>query len=84
MFTIIGYFSGKLNKNFDKDKIFTQYVIVFFADVVYSLGTSLIYYVISDNKNYNFIGLGCSLKIFITTLIAPIVFYVLNHVKKET
>ncbi|MDR0956609.1 MAG: rod shape-determining protein MreD [Endomicrobium sp.] len=83
MFTIIGYFSGKLNKNFDGDKILTQYVVVFLASVVYKLGTNLICYVILSNKDYNFLILDSSLKIFITVLIAPVIFYILNYVKKE-
>ncbi|GHT44995.1 hypothetical protein AGMMS49936_01520 [Endomicrobiia bacterium] len=89
MFTIIGHFLGRLNKKLDRDKIYTQFVIVFLVSIVYWLGVSFIYcisYCIihgSGNYNFTFFTLSGATKIFATVLVAPAVFYVLNYALKE-
>ncbi|GHT33980.1 hypothetical protein AGMMS49592_3380 [Endomicrobiia bacterium] len=85
MFTIIGHFLGILNKKLDRDKIYTQFVIVFLASIVYWLGVSFIYYIIHGSGNYNFtfFTLSGAAKIFVTAFAAPAVFYVLNYARKE-
>ena len=85
MFAIIGYFSGMMNKNFDKDQIFTQFVIVFFASMIYWIGFSLIYYIIPEGSVTYIpfaITMQGSIKIAVTVIIAPIIFYILDAIKK--
>jgi rod shape-determining protein MreD len=85
MFTIIGHFSGRLSKNFDRDKIYTQFLIVFLASIVYRSGVSFVYYIVfgSGNYNFTFFTLSSAAKIFITMLVAPAVFCILDYVRKE-
>lgn len=81
MFTIIGYFAGMMNKNFDKDQIFTQIVVVFFANIIYWVGFSLMYYIIPEGSgSYRpfVFTLQGTLKIALTVAISPIVFFILN------
>jgi rod shape-determining protein MreD len=85
MFTIIGYFSGMMSKNFDKDQIFTQIVVVFFANMIYWIGFSLIYYILPEGAgSYRpfVITAPGSLKIAATVIIAPAVFYFLDSVTR--
>jgi rod shape-determining protein MreD len=82
MFAVIGYLVGRFCRNFDREKIFTQVVIVFFAGAVYWLGFSLIYFIFSDNGNcmLSLSVLSVSSKIVTTALFAPLVFYILEKV----
>jgi rod shape-determining protein MreD len=85
MFTVIGYFTGALNKNFDKDQIFAQVILVFAACIVYWLGFSAIYFVIPEGAgSYSpfVVSLYGSLKIGFTVLIAPAVFFFMNAVSR--
>jgi rod shape-determining protein MreD len=86
MFTVIGYFSGALNKNFDRDQAFAQIVLVFAASIIYWLGFSLIYFIIPEGAgSYRpfVVSLYGSLKILFTVLIAPAVFFVLNVITRR-
>ena len=86
MFTVIGYFSGALNKNFDKDQIFTQITLVFAANIVYWLGFSLLYFVVPEGEgSYRpfVMSLYGSLKIFLTALITPVVFLILDVITRR-
>lgn len=81
MFTIIGYFAGMMNKDFDKDQVFTQIIVVFCANIIYWVGFSLMYYIIPEGSaSYTpfVITMQGSLKIALTVVIAPIVFFILN------
>lgn len=81
MFTMIGYFAGMMNKNFDKDQVFTQIIVVFFANMIYWIGFSLIYYIIPEGSgSYKpfVITVQGSLKIALTVIAAPAVFFILN------
>ncbi|OEG70048.1 hypothetical protein ATZ36_01500 [Candidatus Endomicrobiellum trichonymphae] len=80
MFTVIGYLAGRFCRNFNREKIFTQVVIIFFAGAVYWLGFSLIYFIFPDNGNcvFSFSILSVSSKIVVTAVFAPIVFYILE------
>jgi rod shape-determining protein MreD len=81
MFTLIGYFSGMMNKDFDKDHVFTQITAVFLANMIYWIGFSLIYYIIPEGSgSYKpfVITMQGSLKIALTVAIAPLIFYILN------
>jgi rod shape-determining protein MreD len=81
MFTLIGYFSGMMNKDFDKDHVFTQIVVVFLANMIYWIGFSLIYYIIPEGSgSYKpfVINMQGSLKIALTVAVAPLIFYILN------
>ncbi|MDR3256498.1 MAG: rod shape-determining protein MreD [Endomicrobium sp.] len=82
IFTIIGYLSGKIYKGFDKDKIISQFVIVFFANIIYWVCFSLIYFILSDDRSnsLSIAGLSGSIKIIITVLVAPVVFYILDRI----
>ncbi|MDR0800103.1 MAG: rod shape-determining protein MreD [Endomicrobium sp.] len=82
MFTVIGYFAGRFCRDFDREKTFTQFIIVFFAGIVYWAGFSLIYFVISGGGNYAFpfVILSVFVKIVITALFAPLVFYILDKI----
>ncbi|MDR2192179.1 MAG: rod shape-determining protein MreD [Endomicrobium sp.] len=83
MFTLIGYFSGALSKNFDKDQIFAQITLVVAANIIYWLGFSLLYFVIPDGAgSYKpfVVSVYGSLKIFFTVLITPVVFFALNAI----
>ena len=85
MFTIIGYFAGMMNKSFDKDQIFTQIIVVFFANAIYWAGFSLMYYVIPEgSSSYTpfVITMQGSMKIAVTVVIAPVIFYILNAMTK--
>ncbi|GMO67288.1 MAG: rod shape-determining protein MreD [Endomicrobiia bacterium] len=83
MFTVIGYLIGKFFIYFDTNKILVQFVVVFFANVVYWFGFSLIHFIIFGNEIYmtSFIDISCYMKVIATVLIAPIVFHVLGVVK---
>ena len=81
MFTIIGYSAGMMNKYFDKDQVLTQIIVVFFTNMIYWIGFSLIYYIIPEGSgSYKpfVITMQGSLKIALTVAIAPFVFYLLN------
>ncbi len=85
MFTVIGYFAGMLSKNFDKDQIFTQIVLVFASNILYWFGFSLLYFVIPEGAgSYTpfVISLYGSLKIGLTVLIAPLVFMFLDGITR--
>jgi rod shape-determining protein MreD len=80
MFTVIGYLVGRFCRNFYREKIFTQVVIMFFAGAVYWLGFSLICFIFPDNGNcvFSFSILLVSSKIVVTAMFAPLVFYILE------
>ncbi|BAG13596.1 rod shape-determining protein MreD [Candidatus Endomicrobiellum trichonymphae] len=80
MFTVIGYLAGRFCKDFDREKIFTQIVIMFFAGAIYWLGFGLIYFIFLDNGNcaFSFSILSVSSKILVTATFAPLVFYILE------
>ncbi|MCL1972993.1 MAG: rod shape-determining protein MreD [Endomicrobia bacterium] len=85
MFTVIGYFAGMMNKSFDKDQIFTQIIVVFFANVIYWAGFSLLYYIIPEgSSSYTpfVITMQGSIKIAVTVVITPVIFYILNAMTK--
>jgi rod shape-determining protein MreD len=86
MFTVIGYFCGALNKNFDKEQVFAQIVMVFAASIVYWLGFSLLYFIIPEGAgSYKpfVVSLYGSLKIFLTVIIAPAVFFALDIITRR-
>jgi rod shape-determining protein MreD len=82
MLTIIGYFLGVLAKKIDRDKIYTQFVIVFLAGIVYLLGVGFICYIYYRGNNYNFtfFDLKDAIEILVTALASPGVFYILDYV----
>jgi rod shape-determining protein MreD len=87
IFTIIGYFLGRLAKKFDRDKVYTQFVIVFLAGIAYLLGIGFIYYIAyrGSSCNYNFtsFNLTGAAESIVTALVAPVVFYILDYVSKD-
>lgn len=86
LFAVIGYCAGLLNKSLDKDQAVTQLLVVFAANMFYWIGFSLIY-VIAPAGSGSYtpfeITLAGSLKIIITTLVAPFVFAILNFLTKK-
>jgi len=81
MFTVIGYLAGTLSRNFDKDQVFTQFIMVFFASIVYWIGFSLIYFIVPEGAGgYTpfVISTYGSLKIALTVAVAPLVFFALD------
>jgi rod shape-determining protein MreD len=80
MFTVIGYLVGKFCGDFNFDKIFAQFVVVLFANVVYWFCFELIHFIIIGKVNYMlfFVDVLCCMKIIVTVLATPIVFYVLG------
>ena len=86
MFTSIGYFTGLFSKNFDRDRISTQCVVVFFSNIIYWLGFSFTYYILPNNGSYtfDFITLQGTLRLVVTGLVAPVVFYILDFMCWET
>jgi rod shape-determining protein MreD len=82
MFTVIGYFTGRFFRNFDRKKKFTQFVIMVFAGAVYWSGFGLIYFIFSDNGNcaFSFSILSIFSKIIVTAMFAPLVFYILEKI----
>ncbi|MDR1417814.1 MAG: rod shape-determining protein MreD [Endomicrobium sp.] len=86
LFTILGYCSGKLRKNFDEDSIIFQCFVVLAASLAYNLGVYFINYItIHDILVYN---LGITLvrsisKTLINVIVTPCVFSVLRRVLKE-
>jgi rod shape-determining protein MreD len=81
MLTIIGYCSGALSKDFDKDQVFAQVTLVFGACIVYWLGFSALYFIIPEGAgSYRpfVISLYGSLKIGVTVIAAPLVFLAFN------
>jgi rod shape-determining protein MreD len=75
IFTVIGYFSSELSKNFNGNKIFTQLTIIFFLNIFYSLYFYFICY--NTNKTLYFL-IQKSIEIFTTMLICPLFFYILK------
>jgi rod shape-determining protein MreD len=86
MFTVIGYFVGMLSRNFNRDRIFTKFIMVFFSSIAYCLGFSFFYYILHDSgtHNFGFVTVIGSIKIIITVFISPVVFYILDFADKET
>jgi len=81
MFMAIGYFIGMFSKSFDKDQISTQIVVVFLANVFYWIGFSFIVLIFPEGYGGPapfVLTLATILKIVLTTLISPVVFFVLN------
>jgi rod shape-determining protein MreD len=80
MFTVIGYLAGRFCRNFNREKIFTQLVIMFFTGIIYWAGFSLIYFIFSDNGNciFSFSVFSVSSKIVVTAVFSPLVFYILE------
>ncbi|MDR3274922.1 MAG: rod shape-determining protein MreD [Endomicrobium sp.] len=84
MFTVIGYFAGRIHRNFNREKVFTQFVIVFFASIIYCLGANLFYFIFTDNRNYavSFIAKPGFVNIIVTVFAAPVVFYILDRIRR--
>ncbi|MDR2676669.1 MAG: rod shape-determining protein MreD [Endomicrobium sp.] len=81
MFTIVGYFSGKIHKKFDHRKIFTQFVVISCASIIYCLGTNLFYFILMNNFNHVFFLTRLDLvNILATVFVAPPLFYILDRV----
>jgi rod shape-determining protein MreD len=81
IFTIIGYFTGKINKNFDKDRAPAQIVIGVLTNVAYWFIFSFIYWVIpaSESGSPSFITIQLMFKILTTVIATPIVFFILDR-----
>jgi rod shape-determining protein MreD len=81
MFTTVGYLAGIINKDFDKDSLFAQFVIMLLANMVYWFGFSVIYWILPQGEisHSAFITLQSLFKILSTALFAPIVFFILDH-----
>jgi rod shape-determining protein MreD len=78
-FVILGYFVNIFGKNFDKNKTFAQIVIIFFSNIIYSLIFSLFYYILYDNNRNCKVTLLGIIRIIFTSLIAPLVFCILDN-----
>ncbi|MDR1696235.1 MAG: rod shape-determining protein MreD [Endomicrobium sp.] len=81
MLTVIGYFAGMFNRQFDKDQIAAQVAAIFFANIIYWAGFSAIYFILPEGSgNYEpfAVTLTGTLKIAVTVIITPLVFWVLN------
>ncbi|MDR0618209.1 MAG: rod shape-determining protein MreD [Endomicrobium sp.] len=86
LFTMLGYFSGKLNKKFNADSIFFQCTIVLVGSLVYNLGIYLVSSIIMQNNvlcSSNITVLKNISKILAAVAITPFVFYVLHRLLKE-
>ncbi|MDR2811988.1 MAG: rod shape-determining protein MreD [Endomicrobium sp.] len=83
IFTIIGYLTGIMNRHFDKDSPLTKIVIVLSANLIYWFGFSFIYWVLpaSESPSLSFITAQAAFKILVTTLIVPIIFFILDRLK---
>jgi rod shape-determining protein MreD len=81
MFTTVGYLVGMINKNFDKDSLSAQFVIVLFANIVYWFGFSVIYWILpaGEVSHSSFITPQSIFKILLTALFTPIVFFLLDR-----
>jgi rod shape-determining protein MreD len=81
IFTIIGYFTGKINKNVDKDRALAQIVIVVLTNFAYWFIFSFIYWVIpaSERGSPSFITTQVMFKILATVIVTPIVFFILDR-----
>jgi rod shape-determining protein MreD len=91
MFASMGYFTGLLSKNFDRDRISTQCVVVLFSNIIYWLGFNFTYYILtngSSHTSFAFITFRGTLRLIVTVIIAPAVFYILDflidYMYKET
>ncbi|MDR1721171.1 MAG: rod shape-determining protein MreD [Endomicrobium sp.] len=76
MFTIVSYLSGRIFKSFDINEIFSQFFIVFLAEVIYWLGFTLIPFIILGNS----VPAADYIEIILTIIIAPAIFRFLNKV----
>jgi len=74
MFTIIGYFSGKLSRKLDESKIATQMAIAGFASIVFWAGIGITRMVFGENANGIRLDYITLLQIPYNMLIAPIIF----------
>jgi rod shape-determining protein MreD len=85
LFVIIGYLVGMFSKSFDGSKVITQFVLVLFGSIIYWLGLTFIYYILSGTFSFTFslISLSGPMKVIATVSIAPAVFYVLDRVYKD-
>jgi rod shape-determining protein MreD len=81
MFTIVGYLVGMVKKDFDKDSLSAQFVIVLFVNVVYWFGFSIIYWIlpVGEVGHSSFITIQSIFKILLTALFTPIVFFLLDR-----
>ncbi|MCA6070980.1 MAG: rod shape-determining protein MreD [Endomicrobium sp.] len=81
MFASLGYFTGLLSKNFDRDRISTQCVVVLFSNIIYWLGFNFTYYILQNggsHTSFAFITLQGTMRLVVTVIIAPAVFYILD------
>jgi rod shape-determining protein MreD len=80
MFTIIGYLIGKFCGDFYANKILSQFVVVFSANVIYWLGFDLIHFIILGSESYmaSFTDVSFYMEAVVTVLIAPTVFHILG------
>ncbi|MCL2484932.1 MAG: rod shape-determining protein MreD [Endomicrobia bacterium] len=86
MFTIIGYFAGMFNRQFDKDQIIAQLMAVLCAEIFYWFGFSMICFILPEGSgSYTpfVFTLSGSLKILVTVLVTPLVFLGLNFASKS-
>jgi rod shape-determining protein MreD len=86
LFVVIGYLAGLFSKSFDGSKVITQFVLVLFASIIYWVGFTFLYYVLSDMSfsfTFSLITLLGPMKVVATVFITPAVFYVLDRVYKD-
>jgi len=80
VFTVIGYLAGAISRNFNRNEVFSQFVIIFFAGIVYWLCFNLICFVFLDagSRIVPFVVLMDCIRIAATTLTASTVFCILD------
>jgi len=81
VFTVVGYLAGAVSRNFNKSELFSQFVIIFFAGVVYWLCFNLICFVFLNegSRIIPFVILLDYIRIAATALAAHTVFYILDR-----
>jgi rod shape-determining protein MreD len=81
IFTLIGYLSGLLSRNFDREQIYVQFITVLISNIFYWVFIALIYSIFTSNYANiagSIFSLKTSLSLLFTVIIGPPSFFILR------
>jgi rod shape-determining protein MreD len=81
IFTLIGYLSGLLSRNFDREQVYVQFITVLISNIFYWVFIALIYSIFTSNYaniTDSLFSLKNIFSLLFTVIIAPPSFFVLR------